>query len=275
MKDTIIKLFYLSLVLNLLLLLLIMKTITTENVTANTPIYLKNQTYTMKTSNYDVFKTKQANIVMLGDSITYGVDWHELLGRQDVVNRGIGGDFTEGMLNRLYYVFKLKPNIVFLMGGINDIMSDYATPERIAQNQMSIIAKLQKQNIKPVITSTLYVSSSIKNHKSINAKVDKLNGLLKNYSAEQNIDFIDLNKKLANGNWLNSKYTIDGVHLLGNAYEIWGSEISNILADYDSLKAEQTDEGVLKENEQINKDQLGSGVTKPINPIDNKKLLQF
>lgn len=234
MKITLKKLLFLSITLNLIFLLLVIKSFGIEDVTANSPIYLKNQNYIMNTSNYDVFKTKQANIVMLGDSITYGVEWHELLGRQDIVNRGIRGDSTEGMLNRLNYIYKLQPKFVFLMGGINDILEDYASPEKIAENHKAIIIKLKKQNIKPVITSTLYVSPSIRNYESINMKVDKLNSLVKQYATEQNIDYIDLNRKLAKKQWLNNKYTVDGIHLLGNAYEIWGNEVSKVLTDLDS-----------------------------------------
>lgn len=275
MKNTIKKLFFVSLAFNLLLIFFVMKSNMSEGVSANTPFYYKNQTYTMKTSNYDVFKTKQANIVMLGDSITYGVDWHELLGRQDIVNRGIGGDVTEGMLNRLYYVFKVKPKIVFLMGGINDIMSDYATPEKITKNQKLIIEKLKKQNIKPVITSTLYVSSSLNNYKSINAKVDKLNSLLKQLAADQEIDYIDLNSKLANGTWMNSKYTIDGVHLLGNAYEIWGAEISKILANSETLFLDQSvDDTTNRENKNSN-EQLSSTENITQNQSDEGRYLKF
>jgi hypothetical protein len=31
---------------------------------------------------------------MLGNSLTAGVDWNELLDRPDIANRGIGGDIT-------------------------------------------------------------------------------------------------------------------------------------------------------------------------------------
>ncbi len=37
-------------------------------------------------------------IAMLGDSITNGCAWNELLKRTDVINRGIGGDTTTGMV---------------------------------------------------------------------------------------------------------------------------------------------------------------------------------
>lgn len=233
MRNVFKKLFYISLALNILFIFFIVTKsyVSEENVFAKTGHYLKNKTYIMKTSHYDIYKTKQADIVMLGDSITRNVDWHELLGRQDIANRGIGGDISEGMLHRLSHIFKLKPQFVFLMAGINDIKANEATPEIIAQNIQLIVTKLEKHQIKPVLTSTLYVSSSEKKHKSINQKVDQLNTLLKQLAEEKDIRYIDLNSKLANGQSLDKKYSADGVHLLGNAYEIWGKEIKAVLEE--------------------------------------------
>jgi lysophospholipase L1-like esterase len=72
-------------------------------------------------------------IVMLGDSITAGVEWNELLGIPNIANRGIGSDTTEGFYNRLENIYKIKPKICFIMGGINDI--GYGIPvETILQN---------------------------------------------------------------------------------------------------------------------------------------------
>lgn len=47
-------------------------------------------------------------IVFIGDSITDGGEWNELLGRNDVVNRGIIGDTTNGVLNRLGSLYQAE-----------------------------------------------------------------------------------------------------------------------------------------------------------------------
>src|SRR5271165_261445 len=46
-------------------------------------------------------KMQTASIVMLGDSLTEGGPWLELTGCPSIVNRGIGGDTTKGVLGRL------------------------------------------------------------------------------------------------------------------------------------------------------------------------------
>ena len=60
--------------------------------------YDKNYLYQVRKDQHMSYKI-QADIVMLGDSMTEFAEWNELLGRNDVVNRGIRGDITEGMLN--------------------------------------------------------------------------------------------------------------------------------------------------------------------------------
>ena len=76
--------------------------------------YTENPKYKPKSENFMLFN-KQADIVMLGNSITAGIDWNEILDRKDIVNRGINGDITEGMLNRMNSVLKVKPKVCFFL----------------------------------------------------------------------------------------------------------------------------------------------------------------
>ena len=72
----------------------------------------------------------QGKIVFLGNSITEaGGDWNVRFGTSNIVNRGISGDMTEGVLNRLDEIIHYKPIALFLLIGINDIF-DANIPER-------------------------------------------------------------------------------------------------------------------------------------------------
>lgn len=192
-----------------------------STVSANEPYYLKNKIYQVQLSEQEVYKTTQADYVMLGDSITYGVQWNELMGIEGIVNRGIAGDSTEGMLKRLDTVIKLKPKIVFIMAGINDILSNVTTPEETYKNYRTIVEKLEANGIKVVMTSTLFTSTKVKNYKDINARVKKLNYMLSIMAVEKWIPYKDLNAKLAPKGHLEEKFTSDGIHLVGAAYEQW------------------------------------------------------
>jgi lysophospholipase L1-like esterase len=63
----------------------------------------------------------RGGIVVLGNSITEFGDWKRLFGDSGVVNRGIAGDNTFGMLDRLSDVIARRPAKLFIEAGINDI----------------------------------------------------------------------------------------------------------------------------------------------------------
>jgi lysophospholipase L1-like esterase len=179
-----------------------------------------NSTIEGRRSIFKAYKPKKFKIVMLGDSMTYGVDWNELFSRSDVANRGVAGDVTEGFMNRLSDIYELNPEICLIMGGINDICNGIPVGETYA-NFIKIIEDLQANKIIPVIQSTLFVSTASKDWKEKNEKVNELNSMLMNYAKANNVSFVDINKELSDNGTLDSSYTYDGVHLTGKGYEKW------------------------------------------------------
>ena len=97
----------------------------------------------------DEFKNNpigQGKIVFLGNSITEaGGDWNVRFGTSNIVNRGISGDITEGVLNRLDEIIHYKPIALFLLIGINDIFDaniperQKITPSYVSNNIFSIV----------------------------------------------------------------------------------------------------------------------------------------
>jgi lysophospholipase L1-like esterase len=191
--------------------------------------YTENPNYEVRRNLFKVYKPEKINIVMLGDSITYQVDWNELLSKTDIANRGIDFDVTEGLLNRLSGIYELNPDICFIMVGINDIIKDIPL-ETIFLNYTKIINGIHANNIIPIVQSTLYVSTKKNNWKKLNKKVDDLNALLHNFTIVNGVRFVDTNKGLSENGALNPSYTYDGVHLLGNGYEKWKGLISKELS---------------------------------------------
>ena len=63
-------------------------------------------------------------IIFLGNSITEGGDWGDLIGDHTLVTRGIGGDITFGVLKRLDDIMIRRPSKLFILIGINDIGKD-------------------------------------------------------------------------------------------------------------------------------------------------------
>ncbi len=194
----------------------------------DTSLYLKNPSYVIQTELYNIYRMKRAKIVMLGNSITHGANWNELINRNDVAERGISGDLTSGFLHRLKYVYNLKPKICFIMGGINDLFYGKQVNE-VFQNITKIVDSLKSHKIKIVLQSTLFVKNGSPLFDTINERVAALNLQLKKYAAQNRIIFLNLNEKLSIDNHLKEEYTVDGVHLSALGYKIWSSYVIQIL----------------------------------------------
>jgi lysophospholipase L1-like esterase len=178
--------------------------------------------YKHRKSQFDVLsQNEKYKTIMLGDSITDEGSWDELLNNDTIQNRGISGDTTDGVLDRLNSVNK---NIkqVFIMIGVNDIMRGREVDEIFA-NYLKIIKTFKEKNIKVHIQSTLYIGETRKS--KFNPKVEELNKRLEKYASENQITFINLNPIFAPNQVLKKEFTSDDLHLNGTAYKLWAEQI--------------------------------------------------
>ena len=177
---------------------------------------------------------------MLGNSLTAGANWNELLGRPNVVGRGIPSDVLQGYYARINPIIQLKPKIVFILGGLNDVYN-WTPIDEIYTDYLRVISLLKAKNIIPVIQSTIYAGKewgknwggTSETNAGRNKEVDKLNKLLSDYAKRNNIDYIDLNSKMSTkDNFLRPELTWDGVHLNSAGYRIWVKEVEIVLKKY-------------------------------------------
>lgn len=178
--------------------------------------------YKHKKSQFEVLSMNEKyTTMMLGDSITDEGQWDELLNNDKVQNRGISGDTTSGVLDRLN---SISSNIqqVFIMIGVNDIMRGKEVDE-VYNNYLKIIKTFKDKNIKVNIQATLYIGE--KRKANFNPKIEELNKRLEKYASENQITFINLNPILAPQKVLKKEFTFDNLHLNGTAYKIWANEI--------------------------------------------------
>ena len=155
--------------------------------------------------------------VMLGDSITDEGQWDELLDNPLVQNRGISGDTTDGVLERLDSINKSIKQ-VFIMIGVNDIMRG-VSEDIVFENYKKILKFFQDKNIEVVIQSTLYIGESRK--QNFNPKIEKLNQKLEEFAKSNKIVFINLNPIFAPQKILLKSFTKDDLHLNADAYKLW------------------------------------------------------
>lgn len=181
-------------------------------------------------SKIDHEQPRQIDIVMLGNSITHGGNWNKLLKRNNIDEQGVESDSLKGFVNRVENVIRLKPKLCFIMGGINDIYKWEDTRD-IFTTYKDLIKILVKEEIEPVIQSTLLAGKKYPHSENRNKEVVKLNNMLRKYALIRNIRFIDLNEYLSEDGFLKENVTWDGVHLTKLGYEIWSREIEKVLIE--------------------------------------------
>ncbi|MBW7886822.1 MAG: hypothetical protein H3C35_00500 [Bacteroidetes bacterium] len=194
-------------------------------------LYLKSKFYASQIANYQLSRTKSADVVMLGNSITYGGNWNELLGRERIINRGIVGDNLPGILRRMNYVYALKPKLCFIMAGINDLYADASVDEILIRYAM-VVDTLRANAIIPVIQSTLHANPKWKRTEEKNPLVTQLNSKLKLFALQKHLEFINLDSLLSKNEILQDEYTTDGIHLTPQAYAVWRELLDAVLRKY-------------------------------------------
>lgn len=186
-------------------------------------------TYAMRTSLFETLH-EHRDIVMLGDSLTARGEWGEFYPGASIANRGIGGDTTTGVLSRINQILEMRPKVVFILAGINDLAHHQDTPKILA-NYHKVIETLTSSGTEVVVQSTLYVSK--RSRLSDNTDITQINDGLKAYCLNKNkCQFIDLNSSMSASGKLNHEYTGDGIHLNGKGYLAWREAISATMAKY-------------------------------------------
>lgn len=196
-------------------------------------LYYKNYKYWKeKKSLFEILPKKPDQIAFVGNSITDECEWSELFENSNIINRGIGGDITEGLLERLSDITGSQPKKIFLEIGINDLGVSLNTSE-IRNNYSKIIDRIKTESP----NSMIFIQSVLptRNHNIIkNDSVIVLNQKLKNLSKDKSLTYINLYDSFidTNGN-LSNDYSIDGVHLLGQGYLLWKDLIKDYVNDPD------------------------------------------
>ncbi|MBL7862339.1 MAG: sialate O-acetylesterase [Cyclobacteriaceae bacterium] len=165
-------------------------------------------------------------IVFLGNSITEGGNWKRLLKDSTIINRGISGDNTFGMLARIDEVVALKPASLFILIGTNDL-SKKIPVEAIIENIFAIVSQVKAgspktkifvQSIFPVNETVEKFPAQFNNGSNILI----INDQLSRYGERLRYTYVDVYSKLLDDQGrLHKNYTWDGLHLNAAGYQRW------------------------------------------------------
>ena len=184
--------------------------------------------FQLKWQQFKSYPNSKSDIVFLGNSITLGTDWNELLGMSNCRNRGISGDISFGVLERLDEVTEGKPARVFILIGINDIQRN-VPDSLIIRNHRLIVQKIKAASpaTKIYFHTLLPVNNEFtqfKNHYNKDEHIKAVNEALKKMAVEEKITLIDLHAHFLDASQrLDKRYTIDGLHLNAEGYKVWAA----------------------------------------------------
>ena len=199
--------------------------------------YYDNKCSSFATQNANLSK---GQIVFLGDSITDLCpldDYYSDLPFASY-NRGIGGDTTKGVLNRLKVsAYDLAPSKIVLLIGINDLLGGGRGVDSTAEDYAKIIDELQEN----LPTTEIYCISIIPinltleqagfNVYECRAKIVSLNEKIVAISQEKGTTYVNIYDSLLDENGLlNPQYTDDGLHLNANGFVVWSGILKPYLA---------------------------------------------
>lgn len=181
--------------------------------------------YTSRLETFRGYPDSKNDIIFLGNSITHYAEWSELFPGKQVRNRGISGDITFGVLERLDEITSGKPAKVFILIGINDISRNIPA-EIIAENYRRIIQRIQKESPRTRIffNTLLPVNNTFTSRAHFNKddQIALVNQKLQKIGVEKNITVIDIHPAfLDKDGRLDKKYTYDGLHINNEGYKLW------------------------------------------------------
>lgn len=198
-------------------------------------VFAQSEYNFQRRSLFEKLPVTSKDIVFLGNSITDGGEWNELLANPRVKNRGISGDRSSWMLDRLDPIVGGQPRKLFLLIGTNDLAAGTPAAEVVA-NVRKIVERFQSESprTKLYVQSVFPVNDSFKKyaakHGRHDADIVAVNKGLQALCAEKGIVYIDLWTLLADKNGkLRADLTNDGLHLMGEGYLAWKTVIEKFV----------------------------------------------
>jgi lysophospholipase L1-like esterase len=169
---------------------------------------------------FNLHPTEPGDIVFLGDSITEFGEWEELFPGLPIKNRGIAGDTTRGVLDRLGVIVKGCPEMVFILVGTNDL----PWYMRISSQQtLRVYEEILRRFREETPRTQVFVQSILPRHHKFARRILSLNDGLKELAERYKFTYVDLFPLFSDPNGsIRSEFSNDNIHLMGSGYSIWG-----------------------------------------------------
>ena len=186
--------------------------------------------YARRATLFDELPIGKKDIVMLGNSLTDGCEFNELLNNKHIKNRGIVGDIVQGLIDRVEPIIKGQPKKLFIMCGVNDISHDVSADSIArATEKLIVMVKNGSPRTKIYLQSLLPFNNDVREWKLLKGRdhvVVEANVLLEQVARRQGVTWINLYPLFVDDQGrLRAELTNDGLHLMGKGYLIWRDAI--------------------------------------------------
>lgn len=173
-------------------------------------------------SIWDAVDVPKNATIFAGSSIIEEGPWNGLFPTATAVNRGIGADTTQGLLNRLDQIIRAEPRAVFLYIGGNDFSRLGDRPEGAFERLGTIVERLNAE----LPETKVYVHTLFPREASYAANIRAYNDLVLTLPTKHEAHVIDVFDWFATESGaIDPKYSNDNIHLSGEAYGIWADTI--------------------------------------------------
>lgn len=184
--------------------------------------------YHHRVEQFERLPEQAGAIVFVGDSQAAGAEWHEWFGDQPkVLNRGISGDYTAAVTDRIGEILRHKPLKIFLWVGVNDLVFGKKIPEIVGAYH-KLVQKIRSESPETelYLLSLAPVNVDQRRSGTTNERIKSMNETIRQIAGDYALPFINLYDPLAaaDGN-LAEKFSEDGLHLNGLGYLVVKNEL--------------------------------------------------
>ena len=174
----------------------------------------------------DSYADYEVDVAFIGDSLTDGYDLQKHYPDVVTVNRGIGGDTTFDLEERLgLSLYDLKPKVAVMLIGANNFSTMFDNYERILKGFVENIP-----NTRIVLLSLTSMSGEWGKN---NQLVAYNNVKIKMLSEQYGFEYIDLYSALMNlkTGEIYPEYTTDGGHLTEAGYAVITAKVTPVIKE--------------------------------------------
>ncbi|MBF2064636.1 MAG: lipolytic protein G-D-S-L family [Calothrix sp. C42_A2020_038] len=166
--------------------------------------------------------------ILVGDSLSMWFPKDKLPSGKLWLNQGISGDTSTGVLKRISAFSKTRPDVIYIMAGINDLRRG-TSDETILRSHRRIVRRLRQEHpMTQIIVQSILPTrlSTISNN-----RIRSINQKLALIAKEEGANYLNIHHWFTDfqGN-LRPELTTDGLHLSLNGYEVWQAAIQQVEA---------------------------------------------